>query len=800
MSTSYFGRRERDGRHLGADFDLLAKWSRSFGLRAPVHSYHLSKLSNNDQATLFSGGAHQFRLRQGPNNTVKLETVEDGVPTQPPDENDTINLDPDVIAMMRSANYVRSEARNYELLCEVEDVQDESQAASALKLSDALIRGFDGETAEKLAEQAASDVLVSAGQKVLARWKAARLERLMAMEDETSVGTPKQASIIPGDVQLNRTPTMGSAPTCDETPVPTPKQANIPFTPAPVTVPQEACTTLDDIQFKKMETGRSTAMCDKTAINTPKRASITLDDIQFKRTPALRSTADVFDSPFPKFDSPFSNSEESQATPRPQAGIKCPSPYAATPDYGSETTVGSVDSGSPTYSFDEVLSSPEFESVDSFIDDADGGAGLLSFGITEELGLRGCKAAVSTPTPPARFLNLHDQASGGHLGAGLRQAFFALPGARAMLAASTAASASMGSNAFNAVNPAYTVIPFASDGMNSVAQAVDHVLDPFSGHNGAPNTSAPGFTPDPKTPKYPVAKEQPWTGFTCYEVSYKPRNDQLIPKYWTTKLGKERYIRHKIRDLKLEDTRLQSDRVYGLVARDPIHIFVDLSNITIGFYNSMKEHRGIPEKRRVVAPAFSFKNFDTILTRDRNVAKRIVAGSLSNTHVKKWPEYMLQARELKYEMNILQRVLKPASPSRKRKSKNGAREPESPASGPDTSGDDAYLQPMKQGEQGVDELLHLKILQSAMDTPNPGTMVLATGDAASAEYSDGFKKNIERVLALGWHIELYGWHRNISSAWREPEFGEKWQHQFKIIELDEFCEELFDMTIESLEQ
>ncbi|GAB1317226.1 NYN domain-containing protein [Madurella fahalii] len=832
MSTSYFGRRERDGRHLGADFDLLAKWSRNFGLRAPVHSYHLSQLSNNDQTTLFSGAAHQFRLRQGPNNTVKLETVEDGVSTELSDQTDSIDLDPDVVAMMRSANYVRSEARNYELLCEVDDAQDESQAVSALKLSDAIIRGFDGETAEKIAEQAASDVLVSAGQKVLARWKAARLERLIAVDDETPVGTPKQTSITLDDIQFNRTPTKRSVPKCDETPVGTPKQASITPDKAPVTMPKEASIALDDIQFNRMPAERSTTAGDETAIttlkqanitpddtqsrwtptkrlatlgneisvSTPKQASITLDDIQFNRTPTVRPTAKVFDHPFPKFDCPYPNSQGSQATPRPQPGIKCPSPHAATPDYGSETTVGSVDSGSPTYSFDEVLSSPEFESVDSFIDDADGGAGLLSFGITEELGLRGGEAAVSTPTPAARFFDLHDQASGGHLGAGLRQAFFALPGASAMLAASAAANASMRANAFNAVNPAYATIPFATDGMNSAAQSVGYVPDPFSGHNGAPDASAPVFTPEPKTPKYPVAKDQPWTGFTCYDVSYKPRNDQLIPKYWTTKLGKERYIRHKIRDLKLEDTRLRSDRVYGSVAREPIHIFVDLSNITIGFYNSMKEHRGIPEKRRVVAPAFSFKNFDTILTRDRNVTKRIVAGSLSNTHVKKWPEYMLQARDLKYEMNILQRVLKPASPSRKRKSKNGAREPESPASGPDTSGDDAYLQPMKQGEQGVDELLHLKILQSAMDTPNPGTMVLATGDAASAEYSDGFKKNIERVLALGWHIELYGWRRNISSAWREPEFAEKWQHQFKIVELDEFCEELFDMTIESLEQ
>jgi hypothetical protein len=214
----------------------------------------------------------------------------------------------------------------------------------------------------------------------------------------------------------------------------------------------------------------------------------------------------------------------------------------------------------------------------------------------------------------------------------------------------------------------------------------------------------------------------------------------------------------------------------------------------------MKESRGMPVNKRVMAPPFSFKNFDVILTRDRNVAKRIVAGSMTNSYTKRRPGYMVEADELKYEMNILERVPKPASPVRKRKAKKaGSRDPDSLTSGNDTSGEDCFNGPMKQGEQGVDELLHLKILQSAMDTPQPATMVLATGDAAHAQYSDGFKKNIERVLQYGWNIELYGWSRNISSAWREPEFVEQWGHQFKIVELDGFCEELFDMTVESLE-
>jgi len=155
-------------------------------------------------------------------------------------------------------------------------------------------------------------------------------------------------------------------------------------------------------------------------------------------------------------------------------------------------------------------------------------------------------------------------------------------------------------------------------------------------------------------------------------------------------------------------------------------------------------------------------------------------------------------------MNIMQRVPKPSASPNKRKAKGGKRSTDSPTSGADASSDDNASRggsKQKQGEQGVDEILHLKILQSAFDHGDtPGTIVLATGDAAHAEYSDGFKKNIERVLRLGWNIELYGWGRNISSAWRDAEFLAKWGHQFKIVELDDFCEELFDMTIERLEQ
>ncbi|KAK3486540.1 uncharacterized protein B0T23DRAFT_228075 [Neurospora hispaniola] len=285
-----------------------------------------------------------------------------------------------------------------------------------------------------------------------------------------------------------------------------------------------------------------------------------------------------------------------------------------------------------------------------------------------------------------------------------------------------------------------------------------------------------------------VAKSQPYSSITCYEVKHPLLGTvDIHPAYWTTKEDKARLLFDKLLGLRAKDKEVQKEHASGTnaVRSKSVHIFVDLSNIVIGFYDTMKKSRGFSPQKRLKVP-FSFKNFDTILTRGRKVEKRVVAGSVSN-HSYRRPDYMTEAAELKYEMCILSRVTKPSSLDLSKKSKKYGRRSEGSGEGPET-----------RSEQCVDELLHLKILQSALDVPNPGTMVLATGDAACAEYSDGFKKNTERALARGWKIELYGWKNNIAKDWRDPEFTSRWGSRFRIIELDDFCEELLDLTVESL--
>ena len=97
----------------------------------------------------------------------------------------------------------------------------------------------------------------------------------------------------------------------------------------------------------------------------------------------------------------------------------------------------------------------------------------------------------------------------------------------------------------------------------------------------------------------------------------------------------------------------------------------------------------------------------------------------------------------------------------------------------------------RNGEQGVDEILHLNMMNSILDDMRePGTMVLATGDAAQAEFSEGFLEYAIRALSQGWNLELVTWKRTISSAWVDPAFKNKFEGHFRIIYLDNFLEEL----------
>lgn len=198
----------------------------------------------------------------------------------------------------------------------------------------------------------------------------------------------------------------------------------------------------------------------------------------------------------------------------------------------------------------------------------------------------------------------------------------------------------------------------------------------------------------------------------------------------------------------------------------------------IGFHDSVKVSRNIPISTRIRRLHMSFPNLSLILERSRPTAKKVLVGSDRLPSID-------EAETLGYETNILDRVnkVKFARTSRLLKGPGSQWSP----NGPEMAGAAGN----RWVEQGVDEILHLKILESLLDTEEPATMVLATGDAAEAEYSDGFMRMVERALQRGWAVELVSFSLVCSNAYRRKEFRSEWGNRFRLIELDPFVEELF---------
>jgi len=196
--------------------------------------------------------------------------------------------------------------------------------------------------------------------------------------------------------------------------------------------------------------------------------------------------------------------------------------------------------------------------------------------------------------------------------------------------------------------------------------------------------------------------------------------------------------------------------------------------------------RGLSIFTRIRRQPLSFHNLSLILERGRPAAKRVLVGSDNY-------ESIQEAKLIGYETNILDRVhkAKELTPRQKKYQNlngNGSGNALSGQSSGSETG--ATHAPEKWVEQAVDEILHLKILESVVDAKEPSTIVLATGDAAEAEYSGGFLKMVERALEKGWKVELVSFRHNTSGAYRKREFRAKWGMAFKTIELDEFAEEL----------
>ena len=100
-------------------------------------------------------------------------------------------------------------------------------------------------------------------------------------------------------------------------------------------------------------------------------------------------------------------------------------------------------------------------------------------------------------------------------------------------------------------------------------------------------------------------------------------------------------------------------------------------------------------------------------------------------------------------------------------------------------------------EQGVDELLQLKLHQAIADVdvvPRNATIVLATGDGNVGQFNEeGFLGCVRTALKKGWRVELYAWEGGLSRSWKR-EFGEgPYRHRFSIHGLSKFGQDLLEV-------
>ncbi|KAJ4862260.1 hypothetical protein T069G_03214 [Trichoderma breve] len=263
----------------------------------------------------------------------------------------------------------------------------------------------------------------------------------------------------------------------------------------------------------------------------------------------------------------------------------------------------------------------------------------------------------------------------------------------------------------------------------------------------------------------------------CLECS-PPSNTMHHSRSWMNKLPSN--VREKLR---LKDDRhralmmnLVPYRVrdasmaekHPTITSQGVHVFIDMSNIDIGYQRTLKGFRRLDENTRLSpVPHLNLQFLTKILVRDRPVvALNVCCSTLPG---RSEPRYVQQLRELGYHVDLRER--------------KGVIE-----GGLNFTGASDTLRFV---EDLVDETLQVRIAESVMEYfLTPGTIVLATGDAKPSPHSDGFFSYVERALKMGWNVEVVSWRGNLSQRWIDRHWTSQWRDKFRVILLDEFLEVL----------
>lgn len=147
------------------------------------------------------------------------------------------------------------------------------------------------------------------------------------------------------------------------------------------------------------------------------------------------------------------------------------------------------------------------------------------------------------------------------------------------------------------------------------------------------------------------------------------------------------------------------------------YVFIDFSNVYVGFYNYITKNY---KRYNMCNPKMDYNMLFSIVENNRNIKKKVLISSKNPKKNKKLDNEKKIFSELGYEVFMLERI--------------------------------------NNKERGVDELLHGKIMESLLYSDIPGSIVIATGDGKSSDYTDNsFYKICIQALKLGWEVTIVSW-------------------------------------------
>ena len=171
------------------------------------------------------------------------------------------------------------------------------------------------------------------------------------------------------------------------------------------------------------------------------------------------------------------------------------------------------------------------------------------------------------------------------------------------------------------------------------------------------------------------------------------------------------------------------------------HIFIDNSNVFGGAQLASEQIEPSSVRKSV---RIYYKHLFKLIENGFNPVTRVLAGSLPPGNESLWEH----SRGLGYDPDLLQRVAR----------------------------DDGRL-----AEQGVDEIVHLKIANVLLDYDAPQALVLVTGDGNEADFGTSFLQQVKRALKRGWDVHVWSWEKQQSAKYArlaEETGGKLVVHQF----------------------